>query len=147
MTRGCFGALRLAAARPLHYLRVRPQCDFSILGFFWFLVCYAATQLATQLRQRCIKVGRDRIDSSCIESIFWNLLPELNASVHLRLHKASVGWEGENLEGWRKAGDERPQCERWQHVAGTMPDPCAACCSSVRSRWGRVPRRHRAQAA
>jgi len=24
--------------------------------FFWFLVCYAATQLATQLRQRCIQV-------------------------------------------------------------------------------------------
>jgi len=26
--------------------------------FFWFLVCYAATQLATQLRQRCIQVVR-----------------------------------------------------------------------------------------
>jgi len=25
---------------------------------FWFLVCYAATQLATQLRQRCIQVVR-----------------------------------------------------------------------------------------
>ena len=24
---------------------------------FWFLVCYAATQLATQLQQRCIQVG------------------------------------------------------------------------------------------
>jgi len=27
-------------------------CSFR----FWFLVCYAATQLATQLRQRCIQV-------------------------------------------------------------------------------------------
>ena len=26
--------------------------------FLWFLVCYAATQLATQLRQRCIQVVR-----------------------------------------------------------------------------------------
>jgi len=25
---------------------------------FWFLVCYAATQLATQLQQRCIQVVR-----------------------------------------------------------------------------------------
>jgi len=31
----------------------------SIVCFgFWFLVCYAATQLATQLRQRCIQVVR-----------------------------------------------------------------------------------------
>jgi len=29
----------------------------SVCGF-WFLVCYAATQLATQLRQRCIQVLR-----------------------------------------------------------------------------------------
>jgi len=28
------------------------------LVLFWFLVCYAATQLATQLRQRCIQVVR-----------------------------------------------------------------------------------------
>ena len=28
------------------------------LVFFWFLVCYAATQLATQLQQRCIQVVR-----------------------------------------------------------------------------------------
>ena len=27
-------------------------------GFFWFLVCYAATQLATQLPQRRIQVVR-----------------------------------------------------------------------------------------
>jgi len=26
--------------------------------FFWFLVCYAAIQLATQLQQRCIQVVR-----------------------------------------------------------------------------------------
>jgi len=26
------------------------------LFFFWFLVCYADTQLATQLQQRCIQV-------------------------------------------------------------------------------------------
>jgi len=29
----------------------------TIFGF-WFLVCYAATQLATQLQQRCIQVVR-----------------------------------------------------------------------------------------
>jgi len=28
--------------------------------FFWFLVCYAATQLLTQLRQRCIQVVRSK---------------------------------------------------------------------------------------
>jgi len=29
--------------------------SFYVFGF-WFLVCYAATQLATQLHQRCIQV-------------------------------------------------------------------------------------------
>jgi len=31
--------------------------SFLVYGF-WFVVCYAATQLATQLRQRCIQVVR-----------------------------------------------------------------------------------------
>jgi len=34
-------------------------CPVGCCGLlFWFLVCYAATQLATQLRQRCIQVVR-----------------------------------------------------------------------------------------
>jgi len=30
---------------------------------FWFLVCFATTQLATQLRQRCIQVVRSNKDA------------------------------------------------------------------------------------
>jgi len=33
------------------------QAGNPVFGF-WFLVCYAATQLVTQLRQRCIRVVR-----------------------------------------------------------------------------------------
>jgi len=33
------------------------------LNGFWFLVCYAATQLATQLRQRCIQVVRSNMEA------------------------------------------------------------------------------------
>jgi len=31
---------------------------FWVHTSFWFLICYAATQLSTQLRQRCIQVVR-----------------------------------------------------------------------------------------
>jgi len=33
----------------------RPKSAVRVIGF-WFLVCYAATQLATQLQQKCIQV-------------------------------------------------------------------------------------------
>jgi len=37
--------------------RVTDALDHGIVALgFWFLVCYAATQLATQSRQRCIQV-------------------------------------------------------------------------------------------
>jgi len=50
----------------------RVKCILNGLGFFgfWFLVCYAATQLATQLQQRRIqvacsnKVARKRLTES-----------------------------------------------------------------------------------
>jgi len=37
-----------------------PNFISDLIGesFCWFLVCYAATQLATQLQQRCIQVVR-----------------------------------------------------------------------------------------
>ena len=39
----------------------RNQNNRQTDGFgFWFLVCYAATQVATQLRQRCIQVVRSK---------------------------------------------------------------------------------------
>jgi len=34
------------------------QQTSDVCNGFWFLVCYAATQLATQLQQRCIQVVR-----------------------------------------------------------------------------------------
>jgi len=40
---------------PSHQSHVTLFC-FVLLTGFWFLVCYAATPLATQLRQRCIQV-------------------------------------------------------------------------------------------
>jgi len=40
---------------------------------FWVLVCYAATQLATQLRQRCIQVVRSNKEA-------WKRLTESNGA-------------------------------------------------------------------
>jgi len=37
MTRGCFGCASLPRA-PFYYTRLRPQCDFFILGRFTDLV-------------------------------------------------------------------------------------------------------------
>jgi len=36
----------------------KKETPFGGLVFSWFLVCYAATQLATQLQQRCMQVVR-----------------------------------------------------------------------------------------
>jgi len=50
----CGGILRGLAPQAVVPQKA-PQKEPSGLGF-WFLVCCAATQLATQLQQRCIKV-------------------------------------------------------------------------------------------
>jgi len=45
----------------VHSRNTQPQLKRQgapIFFGFWFLVCYAATQLATQFRQRCIQVVR-----------------------------------------------------------------------------------------
>jgi len=59
-----FGCVLLCFIDPILWNRYGPRissCQQTLdnnLGFFgfWFLVCYAATQLATQLQQRCIQV-------------------------------------------------------------------------------------------
>ena len=38
------------------FIPIGPEQFFFCEWWFWFLVCYAVTQLATQLRQRCIQV-------------------------------------------------------------------------------------------
>jgi len=47
------------------------HCCAAIKDFFWFLVCYAATQLANQLHQTRIQVVRSltKISKSCSEVI------------------------------------------------------------------------------
>jgi len=53
-------ASRLARSRPAWSLRVNllSTIQFHWSGGFWFLVCKAATQLATQVQQRRIQVVR-----------------------------------------------------------------------------------------
>ena len=60
MARGCFGALRLAAARPIYYTRVQPQCDFSILR--WLSSSYIAV----------FKTERCRCGSTLLKSLDQN---------------------------------------------------------------------------
>jgi len=52
-------------------------------AFFWFLVCYTATQLATQLQQRCILVV-------CGNKEAWKRLTESNGTPAIDLVHMSV---------------------------------------------------------
>ena len=52
---------------------------------FWFLVCYAATQLATQLHQRRIQVVRSN-------KVAWKRLTESNGTPAMDLWHMNFGW-------------------------------------------------------
>ena len=54
---------------------------------FWFLVCYATTQLATQLQQRCIQVV-------CSNKEARKRLTESNGTPAMDLGHMNVGWSG-----------------------------------------------------
>jgi len=61
------------------------QSNTYVFGF-WFLVCYAATQLATQLRQRCIQVVRSNKEAR-------KRLTESNGTPAMDLGHLNVVWK------------------------------------------------------
>ena len=59
-----------------------------LLVFVWFLVCYAATQLATQLQQRCIQVVRSNKEAQ-------KRLTEWNGTPAMDIEHINVVWTHE----------------------------------------------------
>jgi len=66
-------SLKLERLFSLKRLVVTSLIVAALVFGFWFLVCYAATQIATQLRQRCIQ-------EVCSNKEAWKRLNESNGT-------------------------------------------------------------------
>ena len=86
----CWSTYDPGAAR-LPYYYTPPVCVHTVIGalvvwqLLWFLVCYAATQLATQLPQRRIQVVRSN-------KVARKRLTESNGTPAMDLGHMNVGW-------------------------------------------------------